>query len=169
MNNHCNYIIYWKYFWYHLKSSETFTLSFICTASTLFTFTLHQHFNIYISFHHIEQSYSVLQNHSCMWCFFYCANSIFNIQNPYEIKLLTRYHLGLSHLRDHKFRHCFQDTLNRLCDRGNNTETITHFFLHWSSFHTPRQTLLNNIRNNNKQILSQGDDQLIETFVQSAA
>ena len=32
----------------------------------------------------------------------------------------------LSHLRDQKFRHCFQDTLNSLCDCGNDTETTTH-------------------------------------------
>ena len=81
-----------------------------------------------------------------------CANSIFNIHNPYGIKLLTRLRLGLSHLRDHKFRHCFQDTLNPLCDCGNDTETTTHFFLHYPSFHTPRKTLLNNIRTNNEQI-----------------
>ena len=42
------------------------------------------------------------------------AESIFNIHNPYAIKLLTRFRLGLGHLRDHKFRHCFQDTLNPL-------------------------------------------------------
>ena len=90
-----------------------------------------------------------------------CANSIFNIHNPYGIKLLTRLRLGLSHLRDHKFRHCFQDTLNPLCDCGNDTETTTHFFLHCPSFHTPRQTLLNNIRNISEQILSHGDDKLI--------
>ena len=58
--------------------------------------------------------------------------------------------LGLSHFCDHKFRHCFQDTLNPLCDCGNDTETIPHFFLHFPSFDTPRQTLLNNIRNINK-------------------
>ena len=57
-----------------------------------------------------------------------CANSIFNIHNPYGIKLLTRLRLGFSHLREHKFRHCFQDTLNPLCDCGNNTETTTHNF-----------------------------------------
>ena len=56
------------------------------------------------------------------------ANSIFNIHNPYGIKLLTRLRLGLSHLCDHKFRYCFQDTLNPLCDCGNDTETTTHFF-----------------------------------------
>ena len=57
-----------------------------------------------------------------------CVKSIFNIHNPYGIKLLTRLCLGLSHLRDHKFRHCFQDTLNPLCDCGKDNETITHFF-----------------------------------------
>ena len=96
-----------------------------------------------------------------------CANSIFNIHNPYGIKLLTRLRLGLSHLRDHKFRHCFQDTLNLLCDCGNDTETTAHFFLHCSSFHTPRQTLLNNIRTINQKILSHGENQLIQTFLYS--
>ena len=94
-----------------------------------------------------------------------CANSIFSIHKPYEIKLLIRWRLGLSHLHDHKFRHCFQDTLNPLCDCGNDTETTTYFFLHCPSFHTPRQTLLNNIKNINEQILSHGKDQLIQTFL----
>ena len=69
--------------------------------------------------------------------------SIFNIHYPYRIKLLT------SHLRDHKFRHCFQDALSPLCDCGNDAETTTHFFFHCPSFHTPQKTLLNNIRNMN--------------------
>ena len=56
------------------------------------------------------------------------ANSIFNIHNPNGIKVLKILRLDLSHLRDHKFRHCFQDTLNPLCDCGNDTETITHTF-----------------------------------------
>ena len=92
-------------------------------------------------------------------------NSIFNIHNPYRIKLLTRLRFGLSHLRDHKFRHCFQDTLNPLCDCGNDTETTTYFFLHCPSFQTPRQTLFSYIRNIHKQILSHGEDQLIQTFL----
>ena len=92
-----------------------------------------------------------------------CATKIFNIQNPYGIKLLTRLRLGLSHLCDHKFKHCFQDTLNLLCDCGNDTETKTHFFLYCRSFDIPRKTLLNNIRNINEQILFRGEDQLIQT------
>ena len=92
------------------------------------------------------------------------ANGIFNIHNPYGIKFLTILRLGLSHLRDQKFRHCFQDILSPLCDCGNDTETTTHFFLHCPSFRTPRETLSNNIRNINEQILSHGEDQLIQTF-----
>ena len=45
-----------------------------------------------------------------------CANSTFDIHNPLGIKLLTRLRLGLSPLHEHKFRHCFQDTLNPLCE-----------------------------------------------------
>ena len=36
-----------------------------------------------------------------------CVNSIFDIHGLYGIKLLTRLRLSLSHLREHKFRHCF--------------------------------------------------------------
>ena len=36
----------------------------------------------------------------------------FNCHNPVGIKLITRLRLGLSHLRDHKFKHNFLDYLN---------------------------------------------------------
>ena len=62
-----NILIHW-YFCRYLKLPETFTSTFINTVSTLFTFISHLHFYIYISFYHIGQSYSVLQNHLCMWC-----------------------------------------------------------------------------------------------------
>ena len=37
------------------------------------------------------------------------ANSVFEINNPYGLKLLTTLRSGLSYLRCHKFRHDFQD------------------------------------------------------------
>ena len=43
------------------------------------------------------------------------SNSIYGVHNPKGIKLLCRLRLGLSHLREHKFKHNFQDTLNPLC------------------------------------------------------
>ena len=57
-----------------------------------------------------------------------CANSIFDICNLLGIKLLTRIRLGLSHLHKHKFRHCFQDILNSLCECGKDTESTFFFF-----------------------------------------
>ena len=62
-----NILIYWC-FWYCLKPPETFTLAFIFSVSTLFSFILHLHFYIYIYSHYIGQSHSALQNHPCMWC-----------------------------------------------------------------------------------------------------
>ena len=35
-------------------------------------------------------------------------NSTFNVHNPHGIKLLTKLRVGLSHLREHKFRHNFK-------------------------------------------------------------
>ena len=35
------------------------------------------------------------------------VNSVFDINNPYGLKLLTRLRSGLIHLRYHKFRHNF--------------------------------------------------------------
>ena len=82
------------------------------------------------------------------------ANSIFDIHNPFGIKILTRLYLGLSHFYDDKFRHCFQGNLNPVCDCGNDTETITQFFLHCLSLHFPRKTILNNVRKINEDFIS---------------
>ena len=53
-------------------------------------------------------------------------NSIFNCHHPKGVKLLTRLRLGLSHLRDHKFKYSFQDLLNPICNCGTDVETTTH-------------------------------------------
>ena len=43
-------------------------------------------------------------------------NSIILCNNPKGIQLLTKLRLSLSHLRDHKLKHNFQDTLNPICN-----------------------------------------------------
>ena len=63
-----------------------------------------------------------------------CANSSLGIHDSYGIKLLKRLRLGLSHPRDHKFRHYVQNTLNPLSDCDNDTETVAHLFLHFPRF-----------------------------------
>ena len=62
------------------------------------------------------------------------VNSVFEINNPYGLKLLTRLRLGLSHLRYYKFRHNFQDCINAICACGLEIETTTYFLLHFSLF-----------------------------------
>ena len=42
--------------------------------------------------------------------------------------LHTYLRLGLSHLREHKFKHSFQDKLNPICNCGNDVECAIHFF-----------------------------------------
>ena len=96
-----------------------------------------------------------------------CANIIFHIHNPLGIKLLTRLRLGLSHLHEHKFRHCFQDTFNLSWEFGKDTELTMHFFLHCTNFLIPRQTLFEKMRNNDDNILSQCESQLIQTLLYS--
>ena len=50
------------------------------------------------------------------------ANSIFDIHYPVGIKFLTRLRLGLIHLHEHKFRHCFQYDMNLLCKSGKDID-----------------------------------------------
>ena len=94
-----------------------------------------------------------------------CANSICNIHNPLGIQLLTRLRLGLSQLYEHKFRHCFQDTLNPLCECSKDIESTMHFFLHCTNFLILRQTLFQKIRNTDDSILSQSETQLTQTLL----
>ena len=56
---------------------------------------------------------------------------VYKIHHSKGLKLLTRLRLGLSHLREHKFRHNFNDTIDPFCLCGTNSfETSEHFFLH---------------------------------------
>ena len=84
-------------------------------------------------------------------------NKIVQCHNPKGIKLVTRLRLGLSHLREHKFKHSFQDTLNPLCSCGVDIETTSHYFLHCPLFHAERSSLLNNINEIDSTIFNKSD------------
>ena len=56
--------------------------------------------------------------------------SVFQCHNPQGIKFLTRHLLDLSHLREHKSKHSFQDSLNPLCRCGAEVQSTTHILLH---------------------------------------
>ena len=93
------------------------------------------------------------------------ANSVFDIINPYGLKLLTRLRLGLSHLRYHKFRHNFQDCINPICDCDLEIETTTYFLLRCSLFQSARQSLLMNIKKIDENILKKHDELITETLL----
>ena len=79
---------------------------------------------------------------------------VFKIHHPKGLKLLTRPRLGLSHLREHKFRHNFNDTINPFCMCGTNAlETSEHFLLHCPTYAYLRFNLFDNLRNNNILLL----------------
>ena len=61
-------------------------------------------------------------------------NSTFTVHNYHGIEPLTRLRVGLSHLRENKFRNNFQDSLDPFCNCGRLIETTIHFFLHRSNY-----------------------------------
>ena len=70
-------------------------------------------------------------------------NNVYYCHNSKGIRLLKRVRLGLSHLREHKFKHSFQDCLNPLCFCSIEIQTSTHYLLHCPTYTNKRMTLLN--------------------------
>ena len=81
-------------------------------------------------------------------------NSVFIIADIYGVKLLTSLGVGLSHFREHKFRHNFQDTINQLCFCSLEIESTSHLFLRCQNFITPRTNLMNELRKRDSNILN---------------
>ena len=76
------------------------------------------------------------------------ANSTFKIGNDFGVTLLTRLRVGFSHLREHKFRHGFLDTVDPFCSCSTNSiETTEHFLLHCSNYSNDRNILFNSLKN----------------------
>ena len=73
------------------------------------------------------------------------ANSVQNRHNSKEIKLIMRPRLAFIHLREHKFKHNFQEFLNPLCNCGHGIESTTYFFLHCPLFSNEICTLLSTL------------------------
>ena len=92
-------------------------------------------------------------------------NPIFNCHNPSWIKLITRLRLGFRHLREHKFRHNFWDTLNPSCKCGENIESTTHDLLHRSKYLNETMTLLTNLQNVEENILYRTYSQFSEELL----
>ena len=68
--------------------------------------------------------------------------SIFNLHDPNGVKYIYQLRVGLSPLREHKYRHNFLDTPCDLCSCGTGVESTEHFLLKCPSFMEPRKDLL---------------------------
>ena len=86
-------------------------------------------------------------------------NSTFHYHCPDGLKLITRLRLGSSHLRFHKFKHNFQDTLNPICSCGN-VETNIHYLLHCLIFSDEKLTPFNKLQSIDQNILSKDNSNI---------
>ena len=93
------------------------------------------------------------------------ANSLFDCHNPKGIKFITRLRLGLSHLREHKFKHSFLDSLSPFCSCGLDIESTAHFVLHCPTYIIERRTLLSTLVNIDNNLLDLCEPVLIRTLL----
>ena len=75
------------------------------------------------------------------------ANSNFRLSNSQGSIFLTRLRVGFSHLREHKFRHNFSDTIDPFCNcRTNSLETTEHFLMYCSNYSNERRIMFNDLQ-----------------------
>ena len=91
-------------------------------------------------------------------------NSIYNIHNPLGVKYLTRLRIGFTHLKEHKFKNNFEDSIDPMCSCSSGIETI-HFFLHCANFNIQRQTLIDKIATIDMNILTKNEDSIANTLL----
>ena len=92
-------------------------------------------------------------------------NSLFDANDPLGVKLLTRLRVGLSHLKDQKFRHGFNDTIDPLCPCNMESESVSHFFLRCLHYTNLRLDLMNELMKIESNLLHYNDDILTEILL----
>ena len=92
-------------------------------------------------------------------------NSIYNVHNPLGVKYLTRLRIGFSHLKEHKLKHNFQDSVDPMCSCSSATEATIHFFLHCANFNSQRQTLFDKIATADANILIENEDSIVNALL----
>ena len=92
-------------------------------------------------------------------------NDTYGIYDPLGVNLLNRLRLGFSHLRKHKFRHNFADTLNPLCSCTLEIEDTEHYFLRYQNNISFRTTLMNDLNNINTSIASLNSNDFLRVIL----
>ena len=82
------------------------------------------------------------------------------------IFLIKPLRLGLSHLREQKFKHSFQDSLNPFCSCGKGeVETSSHYLLHCSNYSKERLGQRNTLKNIAMSTLQQSDSKFTSVLL----
>ena len=76
---------------------------------------------------------------------FWLKNSFFPVYDPLGVKIVTRLRFQFSHLKEHKFRHGFGDTVRPMCRCNAELEDTEHFLLRCHLYSIQRFKLFNNI------------------------
>ena len=84
--------------------------------------------------------------------------------NHQGIRLMTRL-LGLSHLRENKFNHNFQNCINPLCSCGMDIESTFHFSLHCPLFDDKKITLLSTLNKTDCKLIEANESSLTEMLL----
>ena len=93
-------------------------------------------------------------------------NSVLNCHKPWGTCLITRPRLDLSHLRAHKFKHGFKDTLNPLFSCGNYIRVYRAISPQQSpQFANERRTLLITLGIFNYSLLQNTSNVLTQTLI----
>ena len=92
-------------------------------------------------------------------------NSIHNIHNPVGVKCLTRLRIGFSHLKEHKFKHNFQDSIDPMCSCSSGIKTTIYFFLHCANFNIQRETVFDKIATIDANILTENEYSIVNTLL----
>ena len=92
-------------------------------------------------------------------------NSIYNIHNTLWTKHLTRLRVGISHIKEHKFRHKFnfQESVDPTSNCDNGVETAIRYFLYCPNLNLQIRSLFYNIGNVDETILTENDDSIVIT------
>ena len=77
-------------------------------------------------------------------------NGVFNSHTSKEIRFLPKLRLGQSHFQEHKFRHSFQNLLNKACNGGLDVDSTPYDLFLWPTriimkgmlYRAPEKTLI---------------------------
>ena len=92
-------------------------------------------------------------------------NSVFAIHDTKGLKLLPRVRLNLIDLNEHKFRHGFRDTADRMCKSSLESETTLHFLLCCRLYSAVRTELLDDISTVDSSLTNYSDEKLLKILL----